>query len=418
MAKNVFYAWQSDRPKNLTREFISTAIDAAIKRLNTEVALQEADDIDQLEKDQDTQGFSGSPPIAETICKKIDQCAAFVADLTFVSDYTNDSGVKKKSCNGNVVIELGYARGRRGLEYIVTVQNTFYGKPELLPFDLRHLRHPIKFRVSEDMSDENKARAHDELTADFENALGAVMKTVLAAEKRELIKKAAGREGEITAAHSAFVGKSSKGEFHGVTGSMPMMLVSVIPLVKPAKPLDLTAKSPQLKRMLSTVKYTASEHFRRAGSYITRYVSPAVGVSRPEPYAATEITEDGCIFSAYAILTEGPELDLHEGQLMHAGGDWLRLLMLDFMLNPPLKVGITLLNAKGSTLRALSKQPIPASPITPKLCLLEGVFDASDYGTAVTTFAKIVRPCLDHIWQEAGLDGDPHYMPNGDFRGY
>ncbi len=81
MSKTIFYAWQSDQPKALTREFIRSAIEAAIAKLNTDAVVEDADAIDEWEIDHDTKGVPGSPPIAETICKKIDECAIFIADV-------------------------------------------------------------------------------------------------------------------------------------------------------------------------------------------------------------------------------------------------------------------------------------------------------------------------------------------------
>ena len=78
-----FYSWQSDLPNAINRGLIEKAPEKAIKRIGRNTTLDPAS---RVELDKDTQGVSGSPPIAETILAKIENCAAFVADLTFVGE--------------------------------------------------------------------------------------------------------------------------------------------------------------------------------------------------------------------------------------------------------------------------------------------------------------------------------------------
>src|ERR1039457_513656 len=82
MAKRltVFYSWQSDSPSNLNRSFIERALEKALKRLHSDATLENALRDTNVELDKDTQGVAGSPPIAETILRKIEDCAVFVAD--------------------------------------------------------------------------------------------------------------------------------------------------------------------------------------------------------------------------------------------------------------------------------------------------------------------------------------------------
>jgi len=96
MAKRltVFYSWQSDSPANLNRNFIEKALQEALKRLHSAATLENALRDTTVELDKDTQGVAGSPPIAETILKKIEDCAVFVADLSFVGE--SKSGFKKR----------------------------------------------------------------------------------------------------------------------------------------------------------------------------------------------------------------------------------------------------------------------------------------------------------------------------------
>src|SRR4051812_25834162 len=98
MRIRIFYAWQSDTPPWLNHRFIHDALDAAVAKLNAEPNIDGADieEADSFELDHDTKDVPGSPPIAETICKKIDECTVFVGDVTIVGEFTRSSDDKVK----------------------------------------------------------------------------------------------------------------------------------------------------------------------------------------------------------------------------------------------------------------------------------------------------------------------------------
>lgn len=127
----IFYSWQSDLPGKDTRNFISSAIDAAAKFLaNTVMVIP----------DRDTKGETGSPNIEQTIFSKIDDCDLFIADLSIVASYTDKDGSTKWTPNPNVLVELGYAVKLLGWESVICFINTDFGKETTLPFDLNHHR--------------------------------------------------------------------------------------------------------------------------------------------------------------------------------------------------------------------------------------------------------------------------------------
>jgi hypothetical protein len=139
----VFYSWQSDFPG--ARNFIKQCLDTAIKRLNKEISIAEADradDIAKVELDQDTKGVLGIPDVAATILRKIDKCDVLLSDVSFSgSSIHND----KLYPNSNVLIELGYGLNKLGYERIILVMDSASGAPDKLPFDLRHKRQPNMF---------------------------------------------------------------------------------------------------------------------------------------------------------------------------------------------------------------------------------------------------------------------------------
>jgi len=170
MAAKIFYSWQSDLDPEATRNFIEEALELSIKKLNAEIESaerpvnSEADDDDdpnQVALDMDTKGVTGSPKIADTIFGKISEAAAFVADMTFVGAR---NGGKGKISNPNVLIEYGYAvkaLGDFAELRIISVMNTFYGKPSLknLPFDMKYVRWPITYTLAPNATLEERETA-------------------------------------------------------------------------------------------------------------------------------------------------------------------------------------------------------------------------------------------------------------------
>lgn len=168
MADTVFFSWQLDTDTKNGRNFVERALDRALDMLSSDAVVEPA-----LRKgltvDRDTKGVAGSPPIVETIFKKIDSAAVFVADLTFVGARRDG----RPTPNPNVLIEYGWALKQLGYHRIIAVMNTAYGelKAEDLPFDLRHLRHPITYHCPEDADDATRAAVRKALADVFRNAL-------------------------------------------------------------------------------------------------------------------------------------------------------------------------------------------------------------------------------------------------------
>ncbi len=176
----VFYSWQSDSPSSLNRKFIENALHEALKRLHTDAALENALRDATIELDRDTKGVAGSPPITETILQKIEECTVFVADLTFVGqskgEMKNSSGKPRQFPNPNVLIEYGYALRCHSHRKMIGVMNTAFGKPdsESLPFDLRHLRWPITYRLA-DASSSDKEEQFEKLVSILVEAVGLIL---------------------------------------------------------------------------------------------------------------------------------------------------------------------------------------------------------------------------------------------------
>ncbi|WP_338661313.1 hypothetical protein VQH23_13805 [Pararoseomonas sp. SCSIO 73927] len=165
----IFWSWQSDTHQPCGRYFVRNVLAELARDLNgldgaEDAERPDADALDEevgeqgpplegdrVEVDHDTQGVGGSPPIAETILRKIREAAVFVADVTPIC--TTPSG--KRVPNPNVMVELGYAMNVLTHERIVLVMNQAEGAAlKYLPFDLRHWRAPVSYKLRKDATEE------------------------------------------------------------------------------------------------------------------------------------------------------------------------------------------------------------------------------------------------------------------------
>lgn len=160
MSRTIFWSWQSDQDKRVSRDLIREALVTALQQLNGDVV-----DAERLEIDHDTRGVAGSPDIVPTILAKIDAADVFVADITPIAISENGKHV----ANPNVLIELGYAKKSLGPERWLTVWNTAFTdcKAEDLPFDLRGKRGPIAYSLKSGASKEELKQAREELVGQF-----------------------------------------------------------------------------------------------------------------------------------------------------------------------------------------------------------------------------------------------------------
>jgi hypothetical protein len=153
--------------------FVRDALVQALERVADDLALTEAD---RPEIDHDTKGKPGLVSIVDTIFEKINQAAVFVGDLTYVGK--TEKG--KLLPNPNVMIELGHAITSLGPERVILVSNQAYGgRPEDLPFDLRHRRAPISYDLPETASGEDRKKVQRKLVGELASALAGCLGRVL-----------------------------------------------------------------------------------------------------------------------------------------------------------------------------------------------------------------------------------------------
>lgn len=171
----VFYAWQSDRPERFNRYLIRFALNLAAKNISADHAVGI-----RVRIDADTEGVHGHCPVTETILKKIAVCDVFVPDLTFVA--STDAG--KLIPNPNVMLEYGYALDARSFSVMIPVMNTAYGAAEELPFDMGHLRFPVRYDLPATAKNAERRVARKALTEELETILrGMIAEGVGAADR-------------------------------------------------------------------------------------------------------------------------------------------------------------------------------------------------------------------------------------------
>jgi hypothetical protein len=178
----VFWSWQSDTPGKIGRHFVRDALAEAIKILKQPSEIEEPTERevkDALELDHDRRGVPGSPDLAPTIFKKIDQAAVFVADVTLIGtagQAKRTAKPHKRLINSNVAIEYGYALRSLSDASILMVQNVHYGDREGLPFDLKHKAGPILYNLSPEAKKPEMDAERTKLTAVLVEALKPYLK--------------------------------------------------------------------------------------------------------------------------------------------------------------------------------------------------------------------------------------------------
>ena len=178
MAK-IFFSWQADTPRLTGKNFLHRALESSVDQLNADSDVEDAarseGNDEPHEVDMDTKGVPGSPPIVDTIFKKIDEAAVFVADLTFVG--MRSDGIRPMA-NSNVLIEYGWALKSLSHARVIAIMNTAYGVPteQSMPFDLRHARFPITYECPADADEDARRKIRKQLTAELRDALSPILK--------------------------------------------------------------------------------------------------------------------------------------------------------------------------------------------------------------------------------------------------
>lgn len=243
MTVTVFYSWQTDSPQKVNRNFIEDSLKKALKKLKAEADLVNSMRDQDLALDKDTKDLPGMPAIVEAIFAKIDQCAVFVPDLTFVAETPEGRTVP----NPNVLIEYGWALKSVGHARIVAVMNTAFGAPswESLPFNMRHRRWPLTYTLAEGAETAQRADAREKLAGDLAEHIRAVLESspanpndpvpIFEATKSTYDKAVFFDKGERLATSPGRLGTSTDMQFDDVGAKMFLRVIPTV-LTTPLTP--------------------------------------------------------------------------------------------------------------------------------------------------------------------------------------
>jgi hypothetical protein len=163
MKRTVFYSWQSDIKAAANRSLIQGALEAAAESIAADGSIRVETVIDR-----DTANVPGSPDIGITILEKVRDADVVVADVTII----NEGKKGRATPNPNVLIEVGYALATHSESKLILVQNSVFGGPELLPFDLRQKR---VLQYESKLDDFNRASARRQLQGALQKAIASVL---------------------------------------------------------------------------------------------------------------------------------------------------------------------------------------------------------------------------------------------------
>jgi hypothetical protein len=167
----VFWSWQSDHDGKISHYLIRDALEAAIEKLKLPKDIEEPSEAERranLELDHDTKGETGWTDIADSIFKKIEKSAVFVADVTPVGKTRSAGKRAKPIMNPNVALELGYAIKAITWSSCLGVMNLAYGKIDDLPFDIHRTRSwPVTYTLKEGATKEEIEAAKKGLAEAF-----------------------------------------------------------------------------------------------------------------------------------------------------------------------------------------------------------------------------------------------------------
>lgn len=206
---NIFWSWQSDTHQPTGRYFMRDVLNQLAAELNGFDAIDEAQrpgpledddgDADQVDHDDeqvfvdhDMKGIAGHAPIADTILKKIEAAAVFVADLTPIAMTKGGKLVP----NPNVMIELGYALRALNHQRLVLIANQAEkAKLDKLPFDLKHWSAPVMYKLPSDAGEERIREEAARLKAALKPRIEASLK--VAAREMKAAKRITHREPDL-----------------------------------------------------------------------------------------------------------------------------------------------------------------------------------------------------------------------------
>lgn len=421
MGMKVFYAWQSDRREKVCHYLIRDATQAAIDELKASAEIEEAPVLDH-----DTKDVPGTPHISETIRQKIKCCAAFVADLTYSTAYQTADKRAKQTPNPNVMVELGMAFESVGQDRIVLVMNTEFGMPEDLPFDLKHHRHPLQYKLAEGADKATRDKVQKELAGKLKGALSLILKAMIdtEAEKKAKLEQSErqSRQAQADETWKNFVGRARMGGFHGFsTGDVSYLTFAVIPLAH-SGPVDLELVRDVFNDL--PIMRGASDGKTRADHAYTFHHFPNEQGGRVID-AVVALYDTGVILSAQRMeilnLPDKPGISVNyvgcERKLVEQVARYVQVLRR-LSVHGPLQFRLALHQVNDCNLIVGRKamlhggfDPCDRHEVTPRPVEIPAAVAGQD----VQQVATAIKPVFDWVWKSVGAPRCLYFNDKGEY---
>lgn len=405
MAFTIFYSWQSDSPPNVNRNFIEEALKRAIKEIGKDLNIEDAPR-EKIILDKDTKGVPGQPHIAEVILQKISECGIFVPDLTFIGK-TKDG---RLLMNPNVLIEYGWALNKPSRNRIVAVMNTAFGEPgEDLPFDMRHLRYPILYKLNDEATPLERKEILVSLVKELVPAIKTILESGLLIESPESVPI---QVVQYTTNPSTFL---KEGEPLGQRGDQPLFLPNVQHLflrIVPMQKIETLGSTKKALDLIRSGNLPPMDPYEGWSSLRNKYGAFVYYSVNGKVLVLTQLFLNGELWGIDALTIDKQRLMEHSG------------INVGFI--PCIVFEKTFVKALGLYLKfanEILKLPVP-------LKIIAGATDIKDYKMSTTNRfqeldgyvvnndivwegeindlnlkpTKILRPFFDFVWEECGLD--------------
>lgn len=415
----IFFSWQLDTPPKWGRNFIERALTTAIENLAEDLTVEDAIRDAGFMVDRDTKGISGSPPIVETIFKKIDGACAFVADATFVGMRRDG----RPTPNPNVLIEYGWALKSLGYNRTIVIMNTAYGEPDdkTLPFNMKHLRWPIQYHLPEDADDPVKRKVRADLAAILVVALKEIIESnefkasipkppeVPSFVERQPVDGPARfqKRNEPIGMHEGFFGYGGNREIF--LADAPSMWLRVMPDKQQAGAWAVSELKKKMNEggrfLLPLGSFTNWSHIRAPDGF--GYI-PSMANESPQVPAAILAFKTGEVWSVYSgPLLMHSELGNFEPMFVYCFKQCIEFLRDGLSILPPYRWIAGVEGMKGKKLVKVTQRGSHYIENSTGPCLEDVVMDAGKLESADSIFLGL-RPFFRKLYDACGAERPDH----------
>jgi len=399
----IFYSWQSDREQDVCGRLIQIALQGAIDALQSSFE-------SVLILDSDTVGVAGTPPVSETILRKIRTCDIFVGDVSFVG--ATERG--KLLPNPNVMTEFGFARSVLDDQQLLLVMNTAFGPERELPFDLAHLRHPLAYMLAEGSPDGERRRARAAFMQKLVGPLEASIRFVIASRATQSpdADTIAFAIDQLALVDQLYV----RGDVPAIVNG-PRLILRVASaaaaakrylepsVVKATRPLFIPRGYERYNEGVGVNQWSTIDPPERRGDgpnpesrWFTRLIRPGV--------VETAIMIGARIDDDRTILVDGYPLESRIAEVVLRSTEVLKLIGLD----GPLVIAASLMALEDVQLATPRRVSRPLRILS----LFLGQVEAS---SAAGVTPGILRPLFDAFWLSGGFDEGTPSFENGEWQG-